>query len=131
MPPPVNVNVERLYDKCQAGLPEYKALWEEVLSETVYRKLVEVLELPLAGFEFPANLWAEILIDFAVGYRDADDGGVTLLNSLIPLYFGRTCSFVIESESMTIQQAEELIEDQCGVFEFSKPYLLEKWFGTA
>lgn len=130
MPPPVSVNVERLYDKCQAGLAEHKDLWQEVLSDTVYRKLVEVLELPLAGFEFPANLWAEILIDFAVSYRDTADGGEVLLNSLIPLYFGRTCSFVIESDAMTIQQAEELIEDQCGVFEFSKPYLLEKWFGT-
>jgi hypothetical protein len=35
---------------------------------------------------------------------------------------------VVELEPMTIQQAEELIEDQCVVFERSKPYLLRKWF---
>jgi len=52
------------------------------------------------------------------------------MESLIPLYFGRTCSFVIESEPMTIQQAEELIEDQCGVFETNKPYLIKRWLDS-
>ena len=128
MPPPVDVNVERLYDKFQAGFESYDVLWKEVLSANILEKLSEVRALPLSGFEFPANLWAEMLIDFAVAYRDSSDRK-RLMESLIPLYFGRTCSFVIESEPMTIQQAEELIEDQCGVFEYSKPYLLKRWFG--
>lgn len=128
MPPAVDVNIERLYDKCHAGAAEYKTSWQQVLSDSVFRKLEEVIALPLAGFEFPANLWAEILVDFAVGYKNSPQDRVALLDSLIPLYFGRTCSFVIESESMTIQQAEELIEEQCGVFEFTKPYLLDSWF---
>jgi hypothetical protein len=129
MPPPVNVNVERLYDKFQAGFERYEILWKEVLSANILEKLSEVRALPLSGFEFPANLWAEMLIDFAVAYRDGSDRK-RLMESLIPLYFGRTCSFVIESEPMTIQQAEELIEDQCGVFEYSKPYLLKRWFDS-
>ncbi|OEU44877.1 MAG: glycosyl transferase [Desulfobacterales bacterium S7086C20] len=131
MPPAVDVNVERLYDKLQAGFVEYQRTWKDVLSPNVFKKLSEVIALPLAGFEFPANLWAEILIDFAVAYKNCVDSRPGLLNNLIPLYFGRTCSFVIESESMTIQQAEELIEDQCGVFESSKPYLLDRWMETS
>jgi hypothetical protein len=82
----------------------------------------------LTGFEFPANLWAETLIDFAVAYKNCDNGKDAILESLIPMYFGRTCSFVLASEPLTIQQAEELIEEQCEVFEYSKPYLLNQWF---
>ncbi len=128
MPPPVDVNVERLYDKFQDGFSGYNSLWQDILPANIFKKLSEVRALPFAGFEFPANLWAETLTDFAVAYRNSPKGRKKIMESLIPLYFGRTCSFVIESEPMTIQQAEELIEDQCGVFEYSKPYLVKRWF---
>jgi glycosyltransferase involved in cell wall biosynthesis len=128
MPPSVDVNIKRLYDKFQAGFANCSPLWKEILSANIFKKLSEVRDLSLACFEFPANLWAEVLMDFALAYRKSANGKEKIMESLIPLYFGRTCSFVIELEPMTIQQAEELIEDQCGVFEYSKPYLLKKWF---
>ena len=128
MPPPVDVNVERLYDKFQAGFVDHETLLTQVLSANLHEKLAEVKALSLADFEFPANLWAEVLIDFAVAYRNAQDNREKVMECLMPLYFGRTCSFVIESEPMTIQQAEELIEDQCCVFEYTKSYLLKRWF---
>lgn len=130
MPPPVDINLERLYDKFQAGFASHDALWKGILSTNVYKKLSEVKTLGFADFEFPTNLWAEILIDFAVAYKNGAHGREGIMESLIPLYYGRTCSFVIELEPMTIQQAEEVIEDQCIVFERSKPYLLRKWFDT-
>jgi glycosyltransferase involved in cell wall biosynthesis len=128
MPPPVDVNVERLYKKFQAGFADYDTLWKEVLPPNLYEKLVEVKTLSLANYEFPANLWAEVLMDFVVAYKDGVANQERIMESLIPLYYGRTCSSVIELEPMTIQQAEELIEDQCGVFEYTKPYLLKRWF---
>jgi glycosyltransferase involved in cell wall biosynthesis len=127
MPPPVDVNIQRLYDKFQAGFADYGSLWKEILSTSLFEKLSEVRALPLSGFEFPANLWAEMLIDFGVAYKNRVNQKGKLMESLIPLYFGRTCSFVIESEPMTIQQAEELIEEQCEVFETAKSYLLDNW----
>lgn len=128
LPPPVDVNLERLYDKFQAGFKSHDAFWKGILSTSVYKKLSEVKTLGFADFEFPANLWAEILIDFAVAYKNRASDREAIMESLIPLYYGRTCSFVIQLEPMTIQQAEEVIEDQCIVFERSKPYLLRKWF---
>jgi glycosyltransferase involved in cell wall biosynthesis len=130
VPPPVDVNLERLYDKFQAGFAGHNDLWKGILSANIYKKLSEVKTLTLANFEFPANLWAEILIDFAVAYKNGAYEKGNIMESLIPLYFGRTCSFMVELEPMTIQQAEEIIEDQCIVFERSKPSLLTKWLDT-
>jgi glycosyltransferase involved in cell wall biosynthesis len=130
MPPPVDINLERLYEKFQAGFASHDALWKGILSTNVYKKLSEVRTLALVDFEFPANLWAETLIDFAVAYKEGAYDRKRIMESLIPLYYGRTCSSVIELEPMTIQQAEELIEDQCMAFERSKPYLVTKWFDT-
>ncbi|MBW2259831.1 MAG: glycosyltransferase [Deltaproteobacteria bacterium] len=130
MPPAVSVNVERLYDKFQAGFEEYDAFWKEILSADMENKLSEIKKMDLSNFEFPAHLWAMILAEFAVAYKDGVYERERIMESLIPLYFGRTCSSVIQLEPMNIQQAEEVIEEQCVVFERSKPYLLKKWFDT-
>ncbi|GAG72838.1 unnamed protein product, partial [marine sediment metagenome] len=50
-----------------------------------------------------------------------------LLESLIPIYFGRTASFVVETKDMPTYEAEEVIERLCDKFEKLKPYLLERW----
>ena len=53
-----------------------------------------------------------------------------MMDSLIPLYFGRTLSFVKRTKNMTIKQAEEAIEEDCLTFEMTKPYLVNRWKKT-
>ena len=47
--------------------------------------------------------------------------------ALVPIYFGRVGSFVIENRHLTTDQAEERVERQAREFELLKPYLLERW----
>ena len=49
------------------------------------------------------------------------------MDSLIPLYFGKTLSYVRKTERMSVQQAEDFIENECMVFEETKPYLVDHW----
>jgi glycosyltransferase involved in cell wall biosynthesis len=127
MPPPVEVDIKRLYKKFQDGFDRLDAVWKTILSPNVYKKLSEVRTLNFAKFELPANLWADILNDWAIAYKNRAQEREKILESLIPLYYGRTCSFVVAVEPMNIQQAEEVIEDQCIVFERSKHSLLTRW----
>ncbi len=129
MPPPVDVDVEALYAKLQEGATTQVSVWQEVLSPVTMGKLREVLALERANFEFPTALWSQALFDVAVAYRDRILPKVQLLDSLAPLYFGRTLSFVRATEGMALAQAEEYVEEQCQAFEESKPYLLERWGG--
>ena len=50
-----------------------------------------------------------------------------LLNALIPLYFGKVLSYVKKTRRLSIQEAEEFIENECVIFEKVKPYLIKKW----
>lgn len=127
MPPPVKVSHEKLSEKFKAGFDEYQELWTKILTESIMNKVNEIGQLPSEQFEFPVQLWAKLLFDYAVAYRDQVVGETELLNSLIPLYFGKTLSFVRKTERMSVQQAEEFIENECMVFEETKPYLLERW----
>jgi hypothetical protein len=128
LPPPVTVNTEVLWQRFNDGLNQYGTEYEQFLGRQNINKLEEVAGLPADVFEFPTGLWAKILYDFAVAYRKGLFPLDELLSQLVPLYHGKTLSFVLETQAMNTQQVEEFIEDQCLQFEKTKPYLLERWF---
>lgn len=128
MPPPVEVDQQRLYKQYINGFSDNLDIWEEVLSEDVFHKLAEIRDLNQDKFDFPTQVWVKILYDIAIAYKNKAGGDSdVLLESLIPLYFGKTLSFVKKTERMSIQGAEEFIENETLVFEETKPYLVENW----
>jgi hypothetical protein len=50
-----------------------------------------------------------------------------LIAALVPIYFARVASLVIEARDMTTQQAETLVERQARAFEQAKPSFAERW----
>jgi len=50
-----------------------------------------------------------------------------LLDSLIPIYLGKTLSYVKKTERMSIRDSEEFIEEECIQFEATKKLLLKRW----
>ena len=127
MPPKVDVDTEKLIQNFYEGFNEYKEIWEKVLSNDIYKKLLEIKDLKENVFAFPTDLWARILYDMGVGYRNEACDPDLMMDSLIPLYFGRTFSFVKKTKRMSTRQAEEAIEDDCMTFEMTKPYLVKRW----
>ena len=101
-----------------------------MLTEDVFKKLCEIRDLKEKEFNFPTELWARLLFDVAVSYKEQVVEQDLLMDSLIPLYFGKTLSFVRKTRRMSIKEAEETIEQDCMVFEITKPYLLMRWKGA-
>jgi glucosylglycerate synthase len=128
VPTPVEIDANVLWDRFTTGLNEKKDQYAEVISPQNMNKLEEGAELGPDYFEMPTSLWAKLLFDFARAYkkRILDPDGI--VSALAPLYFGKTLSFVLETQQMNTQQVEEYVEDQCLQFEKAKPYLLERWF---
>ena len=126
-PAPIEIPQDDLHQAFVQGFAKYQQLWESFLEDSIYNKLGEIRDLPLAHFSFPSEIWARILYSYSAAYRDEGVERETLLQSLVPLYVGKTLSFVKKTEKMSIQQAEEYIENECMIFEEAKPYLLSKW----
>ena len=61
----------------------------------------------------------------AVGFGDVEVE--RLVAALVPIYFGRVGSLVIENRRLSEEQAEEHVERQAREFELRKPYLVERW----
>jgi len=127
MPPKVEVNTQNLLNKFQEGVTRYHETWKAILTEDVHQKVMEIMGMQETEFDFPTDLWARVLFDMAVAFKDEILDRGEIMDSLIPLYFGKTLSFVRKTRRMSIKQAEETIEEDCLTFEMAKPYLLRRW----
>ena len=81
----------------------------------------------VAAFHFSDDLWARVVYDLVVAARDPKPSLETLVAALVPIYFGRVGSFIIENRHVTTDQAEERVERQAREFELLKPYLVDRW----
>ncbi|HRR68800.1 MAG TPA: glycosyltransferase [Desulfomonilia bacterium] len=127
MPPPVAVNREKLYQRFREGFHTNWDIYRSIFSFENLQKVREIASLSLDHFEMPVTVWAKILFDFALAYHKQTLERSRVIEVLIPLYYGMTLSFVNKTQGMSIQQAEEFLEDMCLVFEQTKPYIIDRW----
>lgn len=126
-PEPVAVTLSALIEKFESGLKDRKMLWEKFMTGETLSDVESLARLDADSFEFPARLWVRTVYEFAVAYNCGKFEPDEVVDSLTPLYFGRTAGFVCETEDMTCAEAEEVIESLAAVYEREKPYLLELW----
>lgn len=127
-PLPVDINAARLHERFTEGFDTHKEVLVKMFDQTVVPKLQEIRSLDLQRFSFPAQTWATILFDAAAVYKRINaDEREKLMESLLPLYLGKVLSFVRKTERMSLQQAEEYIENECMIFEENKPYIIKVW----
>jgi glycosyltransferase involved in cell wall biosynthesis len=127
MPPAVKVNQGLLFERFQDGFKRYNDPWKVILQKETDTKLQEIRGIDQDRFEFPVHLWINVLIDYAIAYRDRVWETAELMDSLIPIYLGKTLSFVKKTERMSVKEAEEFIEEECVQFEGTKSLLLKRW----
>jgi glucosylglycerate synthase len=81
----------------------------------------------VAAFHFPDDVWVHVMYDLLIAASFGDVAVEKLVAALVPIYFGRVGSLVIENRRLSGEQAEERVERQARQFELLKPYLVERW----
>jgi hypothetical protein len=160
-PPPLDVNTIRLLTEFHGGSITMADAWRRILpaanAETVLvlaeeaghladsararlgvggegdtaRPSTHEMAEAVSSFHFPDELWARIVYDLVVATRQAELPIEQLVAALVPIYFGRVGSFIIENRHLTTADAEERVERQAREFELLKPYLVERWHALA
>jgi hypothetical protein len=82
-------------------------------------------------FTFPDDVWVRVIYDLVVAARDQPDRLDGFVAALVPVYFGRVASFVVENRDLPTDRAEDQVERQAREFERLKPYLVERWDAAA
>ena len=159
-PPPLEINVLRLLSEFHAGAAALGGAWREMLTEGTANGVLDLAEqagsvadavrsaldldkpgaagastatmaAAAAGFSFPDALWARVVYDLVITARDQPDRLDGFVASLVPVYFGRVASGVIENRELTTERAEDSVERQAREFERLKPYLVDRWNAVA
>jgi len=143
-PPPLDVDVVRLLTAFARGRVAVGDAWELLVAPARMASLgslaleaaavideVTRSDTPTtiedAEFHFSDELWARVIFDLALAARGDTMPMDRLIAALVPIYYARVASLVIEARDMTTQQAETLVERQARAFEHAKPSLVERW----
>jgi glycosyltransferase involved in cell wall biosynthesis len=124
---PVSVNIDKMIERFRLGVKELIRLWKEFLSKDIIDFLQRAAALPRDKFNFPDEIWVEIVYSFAIAAHKKLMNREHLLKSLTPLYIGRTASFVRETWDSDAAGVEEKIERLCRMFEERKFFLKVNW----
>ena len=156
-PPPLDVNTLRLLSEFHSGSLTLVETWAQMIAPANLATVLELakeagtladqartrlgvggdastttattaeMAEAVSSFHFPDDLWARVIYDLVVSARGAGDDLERYIAALVPIYFGRVGSFIIENRLVTTDQAEDRVERQAREFELLKPYLIERW----
>src|SRR5574340_161059 len=123
----VNVNTARMLKLFREGLLNLRDILLDILGAGDLKEVERLAAMDDATFRFPLGLWSRIVYDYALAFHQRKLPRAHLLKSLLPLYVGKTASFILEVEPMAPHEAEAEIEKLCLEFESGKEYLLTRW----
>ena len=124
---PVQVNVARMVGIFRQGVRDLGEVWARTLDEDTLAGVRALAVESDEPFHFPDALWVRVVFDFALAYRSRSLNREQLIRSLVPLYLGRTASFVIQNEESDADEVEAAIRNLADEFVREKAYLRERW----
>jgi hypothetical protein len=129
MPEPVRVSRKRLREMFATGVAQLKPVFQSILSASTLSELQRIATLDVSKFNYPADVWAKTVFEFAASYHKSVISRDHIVQALVPLFRGRTLSFLVENRDVSGEGIERNVESLCGEFERLKPYLLDVWAG--
>ncbi len=124
---PVNVNVERMLGIFRSAARDLTEVWRPAIPGQTLDAVAALAHADTPSFSFPESLWVTLVYDFAVAYHRRTLPSQQLLRSLVPLYLGRTASFVAQTADSDAQQVERLIRGLADEYVKQRPYLHRRW----
>ncbi len=124
---PVRVNVERMRAIFRQAARDLREVWGHALAPETLDAVVRLAGSDAPVVQYPDGLWVRTIYDFALAYHQRALVADQLLRSLVPLYLGRTASFVVEVAELDAEQVEARIRALAGQFWQDRAYLVERW----
>jgi len=92
-----------------------------------FSQIQETVKMNKGDFYYSSDLWARILFNFAIAYRNNEMPQRDIVEAMKPFYHSRILSFVNKTGQMGIKECEEYFEHIVRIFEEEKAYLIQRW----
>lgn len=122
-PIPVKIDIESMKLSFEKEFAQNKDIIKQYLPDSVASAVEKVIR---SGNGIDAELWAEVVYNYAAAYKDANSEPekYLLLDSLKTLWIGRFVSYAVHTKEMDINQAETVLQQQAETFEDKFDYLV-------
>ncbi|MBI4260566.1 MAG: hypothetical protein HY658_08365 [Actinobacteria bacterium] len=127
---PVDVSLTRLTWKFVEGYVRHQGMWRRVMTPETLSGVMDAISAAAEnphGLLLPAETWLRIVYDYLIAYNTRRVEAADLLDSLIPLYFARTASWVKEVGELSNDEADRRVERYVDIALELKPYLKRRW----
>jgi hypothetical protein len=121
------VNRKQLHESFTTGVAQLETVLKSILSPVTLSELKRISALGADDFQYPADVWAKTVFEFTASYHKSIINRDHILQALVPLYRGRSLTFLLENRNGSGETIESREESLCVEFERLKPYLLEIW----
>jgi glucosylglycerate synthase len=131
VPPAFEIDQDDLIEYFRLGFHNFSGIWKQIVDEEDY----DIISC-LAGnecapeFRMPIESWVRVVYRYAGAFHTTPRQKIKILDTMIPLYYGRVASLMNELKDMDSDEAERHFEKQAVVFEEMKPYLIDLWNGS-
>jgi hypothetical protein len=124
---PVPVNVARMQAIFRQAQRDLGEIWEHALAEETRAELAALAHTSDTAFHFPDSTWVRVVYDFAVAYERRVLPPDQLLAAMVPLYLGRTASFVLHTAEAGPEAVEACISALADEYVRQKANLLRRF----
>ena len=126
-PPPVQVDTDALHQNFLSGFEQFGEIWEKIVPQPEMSQIMDTKKMARDKFYYPSDLWARILFNFAIAYRNNEIPRDSVIEAMKPFYYSRILSFVNNTGDMGIKECEGYLEKIVRIFEAEKEYLIHRW----
>jgi glucosylglycerate synthase len=124
-PEPVASMRESLREAVRKGIKRFRKAWSAFMTPENAEAINNIIgqDQPL----IPFDLWARVVMDFAVIYNKGEGDPDKVVMALLPLYYAHKLSWITMTDDLRYDQVEELVQKQTAAFEAQRPYLIKRW----
>jgi hypothetical protein len=123
VPQPVDV----LWQAAREGRSRFGRIWRTILDDQDLSDLRSLLRKPKAHDGFSEDLWAKVVYDFAVVYNKGEGDPDKVAQALLPLFYARAASHMVQAERLSAREREPLVQAQAMAFIRQRVYLWDRW----
>ena len=124
-----DIDEAALIEYFKVGYQNFAGVWERLIGADDFAAVKQLAESDCCPLRLSDEVWVRIVYDYACVLRSTPVQRFKLLNTMVPLYYGRVASLVHALKDRDGDGAEAYFEEQAALFEKMKPYLIEKWDG--
>ncbi|MFP3895652.1 MAG: hypothetical protein ACLFV5_02275 [Anaerolineales bacterium] len=125
--PPCRDCVGDLMYGMREGWEIYGKDWEAILSPETFARVLNLLALDVEDFVFPETLWGNVIMEFAMSHNRGDGDPDRIVKSLLPLFYGRTATYVRQTMELTLAEREAVVQRVLSAFSALKSSFIRQW----